>query len=319
MFLVSTGLALGLSLTPLAQVNLGDRTAFVDRPTTDFDPVFLELAQQGSWAANETHRYIFKPSDRPASWRPYRRGRWIYTDHGWTWRGNEAWSWATDHFGYWTRRSVDGWAWVPGEFWLPANVEWIQSGDYIGWRPSVLDRFSNMEESDAVRYANPAEWNFIPKTKLGQPLTPADFVSDEKAAELLADHQPCDHVFVAWREIPRPGPAPVINDPETGHPIPIPVVHNLTSPTQMVPDTANAVFYYRPKFRQDIDGIFRRIEILSGRTQRNLAASAREEIQAAVEQSQPGPKLTRQEREAQWKRQQRAHEREVERWERLRR
>ncbi|MFQ3671645.1 MAG: DUF6600 domain-containing protein [Verrucomicrobiia bacterium] len=303
----------------LGQINVPDRTPHVDRPTIDFDPFYLELAQHGTWSPNDTYKFVFRPHGVDAAWRPYRRGQWIYSDHGWTWRGSEKWSWATDHFGFWTRRGVSHWSWVPADFWLSATVEWIQSGDYVGWRPSILDRFSNMEESESLRYANPEEWNFIPKAKLGQPLTPADFASDDLAAELLAAHQPCDHVFVAWREIPRPGPAPVIDDPETGERIPIPVIHNLTSPTQVAQDTAESLFFYRPKFRQDADGIFRRIEILSGRSTQNLAASARQEIQTAVERSEPGPRLTREEREAQWKRMQRAHERELERWERLRR
>ncbi len=313
-------LFIGLAtILAFAQVHVGDRAPHVDRPTIDFDPFYLELTQHGSWSPNETYRFVFRPKGTSSTWRPYRNGRWIYSDHGWTWRGKEAWSWATDHFGFWTQRGVSGWSWIPGEFWLPAMVEWIQSGDYVGWRPSILDRFSNMEESESLRYSNPAEWNFIPNAKLGQPLTPADFASDEQAAELLANREPCDHVFVAWREIPRPGPAPVIDDPATGERLPIPVVQNLTNPTQTATDTADAIFFYRPRFYQDSDGIIRRIEILSSRPDKPAVVSAREEIQTAINASQPERRLTRQEREAQWKRLEKAHEREVERWERLRR
>lgn len=302
-----------------AQVNVIDRAPPVERPTIDFDIFYLETLSYGTWSANETHRYVFQPKNTGPNWRPYREGRWIYTDHGWTWRGKEPWSWATDHYGFWTRRGVSGWAWVPGIYWLPATVEWIQAGDYVGWRASVLDRFSNMEESESVRYAHPAEWNFIPKSKLGQPLTAADYVSDDQAAELLAAHQPCDHVFVAWREIPRPGPGPTIDDPDTGERLPIPVVQNLTNPNQNAKDTPEAVFYYRPKFYQDEDGILRRIETLRTAASRAPSVAARQQIEEAVKQSSPAPRLTREQREAQWKKMERAHERELERWEWLRR
>src|SRR5690606_16954573 len=99
--------------------------------------------------AHPDYRYIFTPkSSTESGWRPYREGPWIYTDNGWTWKGSRAWDWAGDHYGFWTQRNVKAWSWVPGDHWLPASVEWIQSGDYVGWRACELDRYSNMLESE---------------------------------------------------------------------------------------------------------------------------------------------------------------------------
>jgi hypothetical protein len=290
----------------------------VDRGYADFDRVCIEVSEHGQWSPHDSYRFIFTPKKPRENWRPYREGQWLYTDHGWTWRGAERWAWATDHFGFWTKRNVDGWAWVPGDFWLPATVEWIQSGDYVGWRASILDRFSNMEESDSLRYANADEWNFIPREKLYQKLTPADFASDEKAAELLAERQPCDHIYVAWREIPRPGPAVKIEDETTGERIPIPVVHNLTSPNQEFQDSETAIFFYRPRFYQDGDGIFRRISAMLT-APKPAKETEKEIVKTAVVGDEQRRELTRAEREAQWKKMERAHQKEKDRWERLRR
>lgn len=252
---------------------------YTERGTVDFDVFFKGLQPHGQWVSNSTYRYVFTPkAAADAGWRPYREGRWVYTDNGWTWRGAQAWDWATDHYGFWTKRGLANWSWVPGDQWLPAAVEWIQSGDYVGWRACELDRFSNMMESDEERYKDPSEWNFVLKTKMTEPLKASDFADDATATGLLKKWSPIDHVYMAWREIPRPGPTPKVVDEATQAKIPVPSlmnIRNLEDPVE--PDSATQVFVFRPKFYQDMDGVFKRIEaLLKGKTdpQKEKAAVA---------------------------------------------
>jgi len=42
------------------------------------------LSPYGSWTWTQG-QYVWVPTRVDASWRPYTRGRWVYTDYGWTW------------------------------------------------------------------------------------------------------------------------------------------------------------------------------------------------------------------------------------------
>ncbi|MDR1144508.1 MAG: hypothetical protein LBK71_00010 [Verrucomicrobiales bacterium] len=238
------------------------------QPRVDFDYVIDAFKDTGTWQASATHKFDYRPEQRDG-WAPYRDGQWVYTDYGWTWQGADRGSWMTDHYGYWTRRDGDGgqrqWVWVPGGFWLPATVEWLRSGDYLGWRASRLDRFSNTLESEATRYGDPAEWNFVLADKIRGPLTADDFAPPAKAKELLVSAQPVDHVFVSYREIDRPGPDPAILQPvgDGQRQVIIPDVTDLPALDARPEEPAAPRKYcvYRPKFYQDEDGIFRRVEL----------------------------------------------------------
>jgi hypothetical protein len=237
-------------------------TEFVERPITDFDVVVKELAAHGTWVPHETREFVFRPAPvGGAAWAPYREGRWLYTDYGWTWRGESPGSWATDHYGFWFRESGQ-WLWVPGLHWLGATVEWLQSGAHIGWRCSPLDRFGNPTETEGERYADPAQWNFVLREKLRGPLTAADFVDDVKAADLLVKAKPADHIFMTYRQIERPGPPPDILADAEGKLSAFPVVRELLEPGELpeIP-AAQSVYAYRPRFHQDATGILRRVEL----------------------------------------------------------
>ena len=228
------------------------------QPQTDFDTVITALTTTGTWEANEAHKFVYRPAAK--DWAPYRAGQWFYTDYGWTWRGAEANGWATDHYGFWKHDKT--WIWVPGGFWLPATVEWLQSGSYLGWRASKLDRFSNPLEKETERYGDPEEWNFVPAEKIRGPLTAKDFVPVGEVKDLLVNAQPVDHVFEAYREIERPGPDPALLKTAANREPVIPVISDLKTvdeqPAKILPKEYDA---YRPKFFQDDDGIFRRIEL----------------------------------------------------------
>jgi uncharacterized protein YraI len=99
------------------------------------DGVFYDrLSPYGSWTWTQG-QYVWVPNAVDASWRPYTRGRWIYTRYGWTWVSDEPFGWATYHYGRWGYSGAVGWFWVPGNRWGPAWVSWRQSDDYLAWAP----------------------------------------------------------------------------------------------------------------------------------------------------------------------------------------
>jgi len=266
---------------------------FVERPYTDFDTIIRALAPQGRWEPHPEKRFVFRPAEaaRPG-WSPYREGRWIYSDYGWTWQGTAPYSWATDHYGHWLK-DAGGWCWVPGIHWLGGCVEWVQSGDHIGWRPTPLDRFSNPTEPEGVRYADPGQWNFILREKLRGPLSSADFADTGLAASLLVKARPADHVFITYREIPRPGLPPDILADAEGKLAPFPVIREkLEAGLEPESPQAASLYAYRPRFHQDEDGIFRRVELFLNPRKENP------EYQSVKETVAPDRKLTPQEERA---------------------
>ncbi len=101
-------------------------------PTAD---TFRErLSPYGSWERSRDYGWIWRPRV-DAGWRPYYRGRWIWTDAGWTWTSGEPWAWATYHYGRWAWDPAAGWFWVPGYEWAPAWVTWRYGAGVIGWAP----------------------------------------------------------------------------------------------------------------------------------------------------------------------------------------
>ena len=95
----------------------------------------------------------------PADWRPYTRGRWIYTDDwGWYWEAADeeaAWGWVAYHYGRWVLDHDLGWIWVPGEDWGPAWVDWRYGDDYVGWAPLPPDDLLVEYQDD------PIYWSFV--------------------------------------------------------------------------------------------------------------------------------------------------------------
>src|SRR5437867_3746226 len=95
-----------------------------------------ELSRSGEWIDLPGYGASWYPSHVPPGWKPYVRGRWVWTDGvGWLWVGSERWSWACDHYGRWMFADSHGWVWVPGKQWSPAWVAMRSGPDYIGWAP----------------------------------------------------------------------------------------------------------------------------------------------------------------------------------------
>ena len=97
---------------------------------------FYEYLQPyGLWVSYSPYGYVWVPRDVGYRWRPYSRGRWAWTDHGWTWVSVERWGWIAFHYGRWGWDRRMGWFWVPDIVWGPAWVGWRWGGGHIGWAP----------------------------------------------------------------------------------------------------------------------------------------------------------------------------------------
>ncbi|MFZ5806036.1 MAG: DUF6600 domain-containing protein [Verrucomicrobiota bacterium] len=252
-------------LTILGLLAIMGARPYAERGTIDFDAVYDALQTHGTWEEIEKNIYAFKPHDAFA---PYREGKWMYTDFGWMWMGVNSASWAIEHYGVWKQKDSGEWLWLPDDKWWPAPVQWRVSGDYVGWRPCVLDAsgFPNPQGTSL----NPAEWNFVRRKKLAGALKSSDFVDFETAKSLLEKSEPLQHTFKAWRDIDRPGP-----EPSSIHPkITIFTIRNIPSPEiQPTEFEPTDVFICRPKFHQDEDGIHKRVQIRLDRTKNPSTSS----------------------------------------------
>lgn len=95
-----------------------------------------ELAYNGRWRYESPYGYVWIPSLRYSSWRPYFHGRWVwYPIIGLTWVSSHSWGWATSRYGRWHWGTSLGWYWIPTRRWGPAWVHWHHGYDYLGWSP----------------------------------------------------------------------------------------------------------------------------------------------------------------------------------------
>lgn len=94
-----------------------------------------ELQPHGKWISSRDYGRVWRPHKLSRNWRPYTRGRWIFTSFGWTWLSSEPWGNICFHYGRWYIDPVYGWVWYPDTVWAPAWVFWSTSGNWIGWAP----------------------------------------------------------------------------------------------------------------------------------------------------------------------------------------
>jgi len=110
-------------------------------PASDMNVSFFyeALAPHGTWHQDPTYGNVWQPNVEvtQADWRPYAQGwHWTYTDQGWYFNSDYAWSWAAFHYGRWTRTPELSWVWVPGTDWAPSWVSWRQAdNNCYGWAP----------------------------------------------------------------------------------------------------------------------------------------------------------------------------------------
>ncbi|MFN4944688.1 MAG: DUF6600 domain-containing protein, partial [Akkermansiaceae bacterium] len=146
---------------------------YVNAPTGDYNNFYEPLSAYGSWFQTSAYGYVYQPTIvRDSSWRPYTRGRWAFTDYGWTWVSSEPFGWACYHYGRWSLLRNVGWVWIPGKIWAPAWVSWRESPGYIGWAPlppETMGWSSNSWDSTVdVRFGIDSGWfSFISYNHFG--------------------------------------------------------------------------------------------------------------------------------------------------------
>src|SRR6266478_8463636 len=145
-------------------------------PTSGYSTFYTKLDPYGAWFETIDYGYVWQPreAERSRSWRPYRSGRWVYTDAGCTWISEEPFGWATYHYGRWTRLRGIGWVWVPGNQWAPAWVSWRKSNDYVGWAPlppeAGFDQRTGIHNwSDNYYDIGPDQYCFVASREFGAP------------------------------------------------------------------------------------------------------------------------------------------------------
>jgi hypothetical protein len=133
------------------------------------DFFYRQLSPYGDWIQRPGYGWVWYPGHVPAGWRPYRYGRWVETEYGWTWVSQEPFGWATYHYGRWTLDPEYGWVWVPGTEWGPAWVAFQQGNGYIGWAPlppSVGFRAGIGLDFGGINLSvslGPSWYNFVPE------------------------------------------------------------------------------------------------------------------------------------------------------------
>lgn len=101
----------------------------------DISYFYEYLQPHGLWISYAPYGYVWVPRNVGYNWRPYSRGRWVWSDYGWTWVSLERWGWIAFHYGRWGWDRRIGWFWVPDTVWGPAWVAWRWGGGHIGWAP----------------------------------------------------------------------------------------------------------------------------------------------------------------------------------------
>jgi hypothetical protein len=265
------------SLLLSAWLLMGAIAPFTERGVTDFDSVLELLNPYGAWVESAPGKAYFYRPFAEADWMPLAEGRWVYSDYGWFWIGNEPHQWVTTHYGYWKRDEAGIWGWIPSSEWHTNPVDWRGTKTHIGWRSSPLTKMGDFAESEEKRVAHPEEWVFVKKEDFGKPLNRSMVLTGEAAKEILLDSYALSHEIQLYRVIARAGPDPVIYPntlPVRRPDAPAPAEKDLEKVTYFVtmslptywaalpPDAKpDQIYVYRPKFYQDGDGIQRRIKI----------------------------------------------------------
>ena len=138
--------------------------------TVGIDRFYDDLAPYGDWFQMEDYGWVWTPRHVASDWRPYTRGRWVFSDDdGWMWASDEDFGWATGHYGRWFFDDRYGWIWVPGSEWAPAWVSWRWGGGYVGWAP-LPPRFRWNEsvgfrvgDVDFDSWIAPRQYVFVPE------------------------------------------------------------------------------------------------------------------------------------------------------------
>ncbi|HEY6952413.1 MAG TPA: DUF6600 domain-containing protein [Bacteroidota bacterium] len=150
---------------------------------------YADLTPYGEWIQFEPGMYAWHPLAVDPGWRPYMRGRWVWSDYGWYWVTAEPFGWATYHYGRWYLDDFYGWIWIPDTIWGPAWVEWRYNDDYVGWAP--LPPYARFHVTVGIRFterwvAPPVYWSFIAYNHFGVNHPYRDYVNESYTRRLIS-------------------------------------------------------------------------------------------------------------------------------------
>jgi len=129
-----------------------------------FSVFYQELAPYGRWFEHPRWGWVWFPTAVDADWRPYTRGRWVWTaEHGWYWEAEEAFGWAVYHYGRWAYDEQYGWTWVPGTVWGPAWVAFREGDGYAGWAPLPPETLYDTAPSYESPYTEMSADYYLPR------------------------------------------------------------------------------------------------------------------------------------------------------------
>ena len=98
-----------------------------DADELNFTYFQTELGPYGEWVDIPGNSPCWVPAEIKTNpdWRPYvDKGKWTYTDKGWSWSSEYPWGEIVFHYGRWFEHPTYRWAWKPGFEWAPAWVVW---------------------------------------------------------------------------------------------------------------------------------------------------------------------------------------------------
>ncbi len=160
--LLAAGLV-GLALT--ATGCGGSESTYAERPAPPRRS-FAMLDEYGDWLDVPQYGEIWRPHVM-SGWEPYVYGHWRWTDRGWLWVSYEPFGWVVYHYGSWVAEPQLGWVWVPGYDWYPADVRWVDYGEYVAWAPAPPPGSGLIEPDQDWQYQT---WIMVPAAR---------FVSDD--------------------------------------------------------------------------------------------------------------------------------------------
>ncbi|HAX49603.1 MAG TPA: hypothetical protein PK605_08930 [Ignavibacteria bacterium] len=143
-----------------------------------------------SYYDDESYLFIWRPNVSE-DWKPYSRGKWEYTDHGWLWTSSDSWGNSTYNYGRWWNSPKYGWVWLPGYTWAPAWVRWKVTGDdnFIGWVPLTPKAKWKSETGitdNNYRYTNKeADWVFVDAVTFTGDITPGGVKNASENSALM--------------------------------------------------------------------------------------------------------------------------------------
>lgn len=147
----------------------------VEEPTDDF----TYLAGYGEWIDVSAYGLVWRPYV-VVDWRPFKHGRWVWSDDGWTWVSYEPYGWLVYHYGDWHYDPAFGWLWRRGSIWRPAPVVWVVYGDFICWAPAKFHKGNGWEP---WRERHWHHWNVIRKRDMDKSELSKHYIKRVRAPE----------------------------------------------------------------------------------------------------------------------------------------